>query len=98
MSTYALHVMYSALPGKRKAFLDAIAAADIPAQVRTEDGCIRYDYFLSLQNETDILLIEEWASPEHQQRHMAQPHMALLRQIKEQYIADSTWKRFAMED
>ncbi len=97
MRPCTIYVVYTALPGKRQAFLDAITAANIPAQVRAEEGCVRYDYFLSLQNDTDILLIEEWASPEHQQRHVAQPHMALLRQLKEQYIADSRLGHFSLE-
>ena len=91
-------MVYTALPGKRQAFLDAITAADIPAQVRAEEGCLRYDYFLSLQNDTDILLIEEWTSPEHQQRHVKQPHMELLRRLKGQYIADTHLGHFSLEN
>lgn len=96
MNPLTIYVVYTALPGKRQAFLDAITAADIPAQVRAEEGCVRYDYFLSLQNDTDILLIEEWLSSEHQQRHVEQPHMQLLRQLKEQYIADTRLGHFAL--
>lgn len=98
MNPLTIYVVYTALPGKRQAFLDAITAADIPAQVQAEEGCLRYDYFLSLQNDTDILLIEEWMSPEHQQRHVEQPHMELLRQLKWQYIADTHLGHFSLEN
>ena len=97
METYTIYVVYTALPGKRQAFLDALATSGIPAQVRAEEGCLRYEYFLSLQNDRDILLIEEWETEAHQQKHVAQPHMAALRRLKEQYIAHTTLGRFTLE-
>ena len=79
--------------GNGRRFLTTSLQRTFPA----EEGCLRYDYFLSLQNDTDILLIEEWMSPEHQQRHVEQPHMELLRQLKGQYIADAHLGHFSLE-
>lgn len=65
------------------------AASGVPETVRQEDGCLRYDYFLSAERPDEILLIEEWASAEQQQTHLRQPHMQQLKQQKEQYIAET---------
>ena len=61
----------------------------ILAAVRAEDGCIRYDYYLSEKDPDEILLIEQWESKQHQQVHIAQPHMAQLRTFKNDYITNT---------
>ena len=54
-----------------------------------EDGCLRYDYFLSVQNADEILLVEQWESEEKQQVHLRTAHMDRLRELKAQYVADA---------
>ena len=57
--------------------------------IRNEDGCIKYDYYLSEKDKNELLLIEQWESEQHQQVHIAQPHMELLRSFKDDYIANT---------
>ena len=83
---YTIYVKFDCVPGKREAFITRVKEEGILAAVRAEDGCIRYDYYLSEKDPDEILLIEQWESKQHQQVHIAQPHMAQLRKIKEEYI------------
>ena len=92
-----IFVHYFAKPGRREDFLRRVVEEGILTAIRREEGCLRYEYFLSLQNDRDILLIEEWETEAHQQKHVAQPHMAALRQLKEQYIANTMLGRFTLE-
>ena len=89
MKPLRLLVTYTAKPGQRDAFLRAVLQSGVPETVRQEDGCLRYDYFLSAERPDEILLIEEWASAEQQQTHLRQPHMQQLKLQKEQYIAET---------
>lgn len=84
-----LSVNYFARPGRREEFLRRIVEGGILAAIRAEEGCLRYDYYLSCQNEDEILLLEEWDSAEHQRIHMEQEHMKRLRVIKDDCIADT---------
>ena len=84
-----LSVNYFAKPGRREEFLRRIVEGGILAAIRAEEGCLRYDYYLSCQNEDEILLREEWDSAEHQRIHMEQEHMKRLRIIKDDCIADT---------
>ncbi|MBO5306351.1 MAG: antibiotic biosynthesis monooxygenase [Clostridia bacterium] len=97
METFSIYVVYTAKDGMREAFLEAIAKEGIPKAVRAEDGCIRYDYYLPLDSKNDILLIEEWESEEKQQIHVAQPHMARLRELKDPYIEATRLGKFNFE-
>ena len=81
-----LYVKYTAKPGCRENYVRTIVSEGILTANRAEAGCIRYDYYFSAQEESVVLLIEQWETEEHQRIHMQQPHMARLRGLKAQYI------------
>ena len=86
---YTIAVTYHAKPGRRENFLRQLSAEGVIDTIRAERGCLRYDYYLSVQDADELLLIERWESAAHQRVHMEQPHMARLKAIKEQFV-DST--------
>lgn len=86
---YTIYVKYQCLPGKREAFIQKVKAEGIQQAIREEDGCLRYDYYLSEKDEDELLLIEQWESLQHQQVHLTQPHMATMREFKDAYIAST---------
>lgn len=81
-----LSVNYFAKPGRREEFLRRVVESGILSAIRAEDGCLRYDYYLSCQDENEILLLEAWKSKEKQQVHMTQEHMKRLVDIKNDCI------------
>ena len=83
---YTIYVQFMCHPEKREAFVEAVKNEGILDAVRAEDGCYRYDYYFSESDKNELLLIEEWESKKHQQIHIEQPHMARLREIKDDYI------------
>ena len=83
-----IYVKYTAHAGCREQFLREAVEQGIVTAIRAEDGCIFYDYYLSVQDENVILLLEQWESAEHQRIHMQQPHMVPLMELKDKYIAD----------
>jgi len=87
---YTIYVQFDCLPQKREAFIRKVTETGILAAIRAEDGCFRYDYYLSEKDPNELLLIEQWASREHQQIHLTQPHMAALRSFKDDYITKTT--------
>ena len=86
MEELKLYVVYHARPGGRELFVRTLVEQGVLTAIRNEPGCLAYDYYFSAQDENELLLIERWASAEHQRIHMQQPHMARLRTIKEQYV------------
>ena len=86
-------VTYTARPGQRETFLRALAARGLPETIRAEDGCLQYDYYLSIENADEILLLERWDSAEAQRAHLHQPHMAQVRELKEQYVESTALRK-----
>lgn len=86
---YTIYVKFTCLSEKREAFIEKVKQTGVLAAIRAEDGCIRYDYYLSEKDPNELLLIEQWESKQHQQVHIEQPHMALLRSFKGDFITDT---------
>ena len=93
---YTIYVVFKSFDGKREAFVERAKAEGIVDEIRKENGCIRYDYYYSEKDPNEILLIEEWESKEHQQIHIEQPHMARLREFKNDYIESTKLGEFEL--
>lgn len=86
---YTIYVKFECLPQKRDAFIQKVKDTGILDAIRAEDGCVRYDYYLSEKDANELLLIEQWETKQHQQIHITQPHMAKLREFKDNYITNT---------
>ena len=86
---YTIYVKFECLPQKREAFIQKVKDTGILDAIRAEDGCIKYNYYLSEKDPNELLLIEQWETKQHQQIHITQPHMALLREFKGDYIINT---------
>ena len=86
---YTIYVKFDCLAEKREAFIKKVKETGVLDAIRAEDGCIRYDYYLSEKDPNEILLIEQWETKEHQQVHLTQPHMDTLRSFKGDYITNT---------
>ena len=81
-----INVTYTMKPGMLDTFLKEVQAQGIQAAVRREDGCLQYDYYLPVEEDNTLLLVERWRDQAAQQAHLATPHMAALGKIKEQCV------------
>ena len=94
---YTIYVKFDCYPEKREAFVEAVKKEGILSAILAEDGCIRYEYYFSEADENELLLVEAWESKRHQQIHIEQPHMARLREIKDDYIKTTTLGEFEIK-
>ena len=94
---YNIFVRFTAnAPRAGEAFVKEVNESGVADKIRAEDGCIKYDYYFSAQDDKLLLLIEQWESAEHQKVHLTQPHMDELRAIKSKYIIDTVIREFTL--
>lgn len=91
---YKIYVVFNCVEGKRETYISKIKAEGILDAIRAEDGCIRYEYYLSDEDKNQILLIEEWESKQHQQIHLEQEHMVRLRSFKNDFVLQTVLGEF----
>ena len=94
---YTIYVVFKCHDGKREDFVKAVRTEGILDAIRAEDGCLRYDYYFSEADANELLLIEAWETRRHQEIHIAQPHMARLRELKPEYVETTTLGEFEMK-
>ena len=87
---YAIYVKFQCVPGKREGFIEKMKETGVLEAIRAEDGCLKYDYYLSEKDPDELLLIEQWETKQHQQVHIGQPHMDRMRTFKDEYIQSTT--------
>lgn len=86
MEELTLTIIYTTKPGMRQNFIDEIVKEGLLDKIRSEEGCMAYDYYASEDDANRLMLIEKWETSAHQEVHLSQPHMDTLRLIKERYI------------
>ena len=87
-----LHVSYHG--EKAKAFAAEMQQSGLRAAVLAEEGCIQYDYYLSLAEENCVLLVEHWRDRAALDKHAAGEPMARLKALKASYDLATTVERF----
>ena len=90
-------VTYTMLPGQRDAFLQMMRESGILDQIRREEGCLDYRYYLPEEEDGTRRRVERWTGPEAQKAHMATSHMARLGQVKAQYVAETSVVTWALD-
>ena len=90
-------VTYTMLPGQRDAFLQMMRESGILDEIRREEGCLDYRYYLPEEEDGTLLLVERWTGTEAQKAHMATSHMARLGQVKAQYVAETSVVTWALD-
>ena len=94
MENIILHVYYRCKSGVAQDFVRAIKESGAQALVRAEDGCIQYDYTLSLEEPDTVVLLEKWRDSEALATHMQQPHMETIKELKSRFALDAVIERY----
>ena len=93
-----VNLYYTGEGDAARAFAEEMTRSGTVAAIRSEPGCVAYDYYFSAQDENELLLIERWESEAHQRVHLQQPHMDAVRAAKAQYIDSTELGKFRLED
>ena len=89
-----LNVIYKCKPSAREAFLHSVTDNGIDVASRNEEGNLKYEYYLSTDNEDEVLLVEKWKDADSVASHGKQPHYAKLGELKAEYVLETIIDRF----
>ena len=93
-----VNLYYKGVNGNARAFAEEMETAGIAEKIRKENGNLRYQYFLPLDDPETILLIDSWSDQAAIDAHHASPMMARLAALREKYDLHMTAERFVRED
>ena len=93
-----VNLYYKGKDGAAKAFADEMEASGIADSIRAEEGNLRYQYFIPMNDSETVLLIDSWKDQAAIDAHHASPMMKQLAELREQYDLHMTVERFISDE
>lgn len=89
-----VNIRYTGANGAARAFADEMIASGTVAEIRAENGNVRYEYYAPLHDSETILLIDSWKDQAALDAHHATPMMKTVAALREKYDLHMTVERF----
>ena len=89
-----VNVYYSGENGAARRFADRVRSEGVLAEVRSEVGCERYEYYTSLEDPEKVLLVERWADIPSFEAHKADGSLERIHRIQEEVGVSAVIERF----
>lgn len=80
-----INICYTGKDGNAKKFAEEMTSSGVVDRVRAEEGNIRYDYFVPLDDNETVLLIDEWKNEAALDLHHKSPMMSEIAALREKY-------------
>ena len=88
-----IHVRYKVKPGMRKAFIEALAKAKTSARTMAEPGNLGYEFFVPLDKDDEVFLLECWENEAALGPHREMEHFKELQGFKAEYVLNTDIKK-----
>ena len=93
-----INIYYTGRDGAARAFADEMVAAGVVADIRAEEGNLRYEYFCPLDDPETVLLIDSWREQAALDVHHASPMMARIAELRDKHDLHMHVERFVSDD
>jgi quinol monooxygenase YgiN len=91
-----VNVNYTIKPGKREEFLEKVKAQQIIRDSKAEPGNFKYEYYIPVDSQNTLFLMEIWACSEAQSLHGNTEHYKKLQALKKEYVTDVAIEKYEM--
>lgn len=89
-----INILYKGKNNNALKFAREMEQSGTAQAVRNEPGNLRYEYYVSLQDENTVLLIDSWTSQEALDIHHSSPMMKTIAALKDKYDLHMQVARF----
>ena len=89
-----VNLRYTGTGGNARAFAEEMTSSGTVEKIRAEEGNLRYEYYVSLDDPETVLLIDSWADQAAIDAHHTSPMMATIAALRERYDLHMTVERF----
>lgn len=93
-----VNLYYTGKNGSARAFAEEMEASGIAEAIRTEDGNLRYEYFIPMSDPETVLLIDSWRNQAAIDQHHTSAMMAQLAALREKYDLHMTVERYVRDE
>ena len=92
-----VNIYYSGENGNARKFAEEMEKSGTAELIRNEEGNIRYEYFIPLNDAETVLLIDSWKDQKSIDEHHASTMMKTIIQLREKYDLHMKVERFVSD-
>ncbi len=93
-----VNIFYSGKNGNAKKFVEEMISSGTVESIRKEEGNLRYEYFIPLEDEETVLLIDSWKDQKAIDVHHASKMMDVITNLREKYDLHMRVERYVSDD
>ncbi|MBR1420866.1 MAG: antibiotic biosynthesis monooxygenase [Selenomonadaceae bacterium] len=93
-----VNIYYTGKNGNAKKFAEEMKSSGVVDSIRAEDGNLRYEYFMPIDDPETILLVDSWKDQKSIDVHHATPMMDQITKLREKYDLHMKVERFVSDD
>lgn len=93
-----INIYYTGKAGSALKFADEMTKEKVVDAIRSEEGNLRYEYFISKDDPETVLLIDSWEDQAALDRHHTSPMMQKIAELREKYDLHMKVERFTSDD
>lgn len=93
-----VNIYYTGENGSARKFAEEMISAGVVNDIRAEDGNLRYEYFLPLDDAETVLLIDSWKDQHSIDLHHTSPMMAQITHLREKYNLHMRVERYVSDE
>ncbi len=93
-----VNIYYSGKNGNAVKFAKEMISSGLAQSVRNEKGNLRYDYFLPMDDDETVLLIDGWQDQAALDIHHGLPLMEQIAALREKYDLHMRVERYVSDD
>ena len=93
-----VNIYYSGENGNARKFAEEMLSLGIVDEIRKEEGNLRYEYFVPLDDEQTVLLVDSWANQKALDLHHKSPMMDKIIALRVKYGLHMKVERFISDD
>ena len=92
-----VNIRYTGINGNARRFAKEMTESGTVAEIRAEKGNLGYEYFVPLEDDESVLLIDSWENQEAIDAHHASPMMKIIADLREKYDLHMKVDRFVSD-
>ena len=93
-----VNLRYKGVNGAAKKFAEEMISSGTVDAIRNENGNLRYEYYIALDDPETVLLIDSWKDQKSIDIHHASPMMGKIMELREKYDLHMTVERYISDD
>ena len=95
---FTINIYYTGSNGSAKRFAEDMINSGIVNEIRNKTGNLRYEYFLPLDDEETILLIDSWENQDALDEHHKSETMNKIIELRNKYDLHMKVERYTLKE